>query len=310
MDREKGVARSRARPGPALAELYSHSRLSSFESCPKKFHYRYVEKIPSDTEGVEGFVGKRVHEVLERLYRATSRGRVPTLQQVVDRFHRTFDEQFDPVRVRIVRDQPAAWYRSYGARCLANYYREHYPFDGDETLGLEERVVFALDPDGAYRMNGIVDRIARTRRGAVEIHDFKTSQRVPSQAALDEDRQLALYQIGVSRRYPDAPISLVWHYLGCGAVRRSTRTPEQLDALRERTVELIDRIRAETDFEARPSPLCRWCEYADRCPAGPVRAAASARVADADRPVPAPPSERVAARTALPRAPVQLSLSL
>ena len=29
-------------------EIYSHSRLSSFEDCPKKFEFRYVLKVPSD----------------------------------------------------------------------------------------------------------------------------------------------------------------------------------------------------------------------------------------------------------------------
>ena len=29
----------------------------------------------------------------------------------------------------------------------------------------------------------------------------------------------------------------------------------------------IDRIRAETHFEPKTGPLCRWCEFADICPA-------------------------------------------
>ena len=40
-----------------LREVYSHSRLSSFEQCPQKFEYRYVLKLPSDSEGIEGFTG-------------------------------------------------------------------------------------------------------------------------------------------------------------------------------------------------------------------------------------------------------------
>ena len=33
-----------------MSPLYSHSRLSSFENCPKQFQFRYVLKIPSETE--------------------------------------------------------------------------------------------------------------------------------------------------------------------------------------------------------------------------------------------------------------------
>ena len=40
-----------------MAETYSHSRLSNFENCPLKFQYRYILKIPSETESIEAFVG-------------------------------------------------------------------------------------------------------------------------------------------------------------------------------------------------------------------------------------------------------------
>lgn len=252
-----------------MPELYSHSRLASFEDCPKKFHFRYILKIPREGESIEGFVGKRVHEVLERLYIATGRGHVPTLPQVLHRYRALFDEHFDAERVRIVRTEtPVEEYRANGERSLTHYYRRNYPFDGDETLGLEERVAFDLDDQGRYRMQGFVDRIARARDGAIEIHDYKTSRWVPSQEQLDEDRQLALYQIGVTEKHGnDSPVRLVWHYVFRNQVRISSRSPEQLAELRERTIALIDRIDGETDFEARPSNLCDWCEYNDICPA-------------------------------------------
>ena len=69
--------------------LYSHSRLSNFESCPRRFRYRYIDKIVVEAEGIEAFVGKRVHEILERLYHHVARhDRPPSLSQVLDRFHR------------------------------------------------------------------------------------------------------------------------------------------------------------------------------------------------------------------------------
>ena len=100
--------------------------------------------------------------------------------------------------------------------------------------------------------------MVRARDEAIEIHDFKTAQRVPRQQELDRDRQLALYQIGVAEKYgADRPIRLVWHYLlarpgahldaharGAGGAARAARSA------------LIDRIRAESVFEPRPGPLC------------------------------------------------------
>jgi putative RecB family exonuclease len=251
-----------------LPTVYSHSRLSCFEKCKKQFYYRYVEKRPVDTESIEAFVGKRVHEVIEKLNRFVERGVVPSLPKVLQRFRTDWEEQFQAERVRIVRaENPPEVYRENGEHCLGNHYRRNYPFDRDESLGIEQHVGFALDGDGRYRVRGIIDRVVRAADGAIEIHDYKTGRWVPSQQELDQDRQLALYQIGVETRYEGTAMRLVWHYLLRDQVRVSTRTPEQLEELRARTIELIDRIEAERDFEPQPSALCSWCEFNDVCPA-------------------------------------------
>ena len=253
--------------GSKAGPLYSHSRLSSFENCPKQFEFRYVQKIPSETEGVEAFVGKRVHEILERLYLFVGRGQIPGVEKVVDRYQKLWEETYDAERVRIVREgTPLSYYRQLGEDCLRGYYLRHYPFDEGETLGIEKRVVFPLDEAGQYRMQGIIDRISRAADGTIEIHDYKTGARVPSQRILDQDRQLALYQIGLSRLYGEVPFRLVWHYVAKNRTCTSDRTPEALEALRHSTIERIDEIQAATEFPARKIALCNWCEYKDRCP--------------------------------------------
>ena len=194
----------------SLLELYSHSRLKCFENCPKQFYYRYVLKLPQETESIEAFVGKRVHEVLERLYRFVGEGHLPSLPNVLNRYELMWEAEYDPEKVRIVREgTPLSFYQQHGTRCLEMYYRRHYPFDGDETLAVEEHVEFALDEAGEYPMQGFIDRVVGARDGALEIHDYKTGRYVPSQQALDEDRQLALYQLGVGDRYGrDRPVRL------------------------------------------------------------------------------------------------------
>ena len=251
-----------------MGTIYSHSRLSSFENCPKQFEFRYVLKIPSESESIEAFVGKRVHEILERLYLFVGRGQIPGVEKVVDRYQNLWDETYDGERVRIVRvGTPLSFYRELGEQCLRGYYVRHYPFDEDVTLGIEKRVIFPLDDAGEYRMQGIIDRISRARDGTIEVHDYKTSARVPSQKMLDQDRQLALYQIGLAAEYgEDVPFRLVWHYVAKNQTRTSTRTPEELARLRTSTIERIDEIQQTTEFPPRKIALCDWCEYKARCP--------------------------------------------
>jgi len=251
-----------------LGAVFSHSRLSSFENCRKQFEFRYIQKIPSETESIEAFVGKRVHEILERLYLFVGRGQIPSVEKVVDRYQKLWEDSYDADRVRIVREAtPLAYYRKLGESCIRGYYVRHYPFDDGETLDIEKRVIFALDQAGDYKMQGIIDRISRARDGSIEIHDYKTGARVPSQRVLDQDRQLALYQIGLTSRFgEDQRFRLVWHYVAKNRTHSSTRTPEALRALRDSTIARIDEIRSTTVFAPKKIALCAWCEYKSRCP--------------------------------------------
>jgi len=271
-----------------VQSTFSPSSLSCFENCPKQYHFRYVEPLDVDHEGIEAFVGKRVHEILERLYRFVADGLVPSLARVVWRYQQNFLAQFDAARVRIVREgTDADWYRAQGVRGLENYYRRHYPFDSDHTLGLEKPIRFDLDEDGRYALRGIIDRLVRARDGALEIHDFKTGRRVPPQDELDRDRQLGLYELGVREQLGESgEIRLVWHYVVPDQQRVSRRTPEQREALRERTLRSIDRIRAETEWTPRPSALCDWCEFRAHCPAF-----GGARPGPLPAPIPAEPGQ-------------------
>ena len=55
---------------------YSHSRLGTFESCPRKYWYAYIGKPEIETvDSVEAFLGTRVHESLEELYSRQMGGR-------------------------------------------------------------------------------------------------------------------------------------------------------------------------------------------------------------------------------------------
>ena len=51
-----------------ILERFSHSGIQSFKKCPAQFKYRYINQIYKKDEGIEAFLGKRVHESIEYLY--------------------------------------------------------------------------------------------------------------------------------------------------------------------------------------------------------------------------------------------------
>ncbi len=247
--------------------VYSPSRISTYESCPRQYRYRYIDRIPREEESIEAFLGSRVHEALNRLYRDLQLEKHPHLDELLNYYDTEWRRRWhDQVRI-VKRDRSIEDYKRLGERCLKDYHDAHKPFDRGQTLGLEHRVTSSLDPAGRYRIQGYIDRLVSVGSGRYEIHDYKTSGRLPVQGVLDADRQLALYQLGVQGTWPQAKeIELVWHYLAFGKELRSRRTPEALDRLKATTIALIDRIEADTEFKPIKSTLCHWCAYKDICP--------------------------------------------
>ena len=249
--------------------VYSHSRLSAFEKCPLQYRYRYLDRIKRDTQSIEAFLGNRVHDALEALYRDLLASKRPTLDEILALYHRSWEKSYSDKITIVKTDLTPEHYRKTGEECLAKYYRRHDPFDDGQTLGLEERVTLSLDEQGRYQLQGYIDRLVRQEQGVYEIHDYKTSSgRLPSDADLRADRQLTLYQMAVEKRFPDArEIRLVWYYLVFDQKKTSARTPREIEQHRKQTIGLIDTIEGTKDYPYRKSPLCSWCEYRDICPA-------------------------------------------
>jgi putative RecB family exonuclease len=246
--------------------LYSHSRITSFENCRLQFKYRYIDRIKRDVEGIEAFMGKLVHEVLDDLYADPGRARAAAPEVYGERFDRLWQERFGP-KVRVARDSMTpADYRATGRRCVESYFARHHPFDSGEVLGREERVEFAIDRQGRYRMQGFIDRLDKVGEDVLEIHDYKTGA-LPREGSLKHDRQLSLYEIALRQRYPKVgEVRQVWHYLAHDRTFVERRTLDDLRRVGQDTIAAIQTIEATASFPPRRSALCSWCEYQDMCP--------------------------------------------
>jgi RecB family exonuclease len=247
---------------------YSHSQLSTYETCPHKYKLSYIDRIETETEGIEAFMGSRVHDALEKLYRDLMKvDRLNTLGEILDFYEQSWEKNWKET-VQIVRkDYTAEDYRQQGRRCLAEYYRRYHPFEHGKTVGLEDYVTFPLDPEGNYLIRGYIDRLVLVGQSVLEIHDYKTSGKLPTQEEADSDRQLAFYQIGVEGRWKGIEeVRLVWHYLSFNTEILSARTPDGLNRVRQEALDLIQRIEADRSFVPKEGPLCGWCNYQAFCP--------------------------------------------
>ena len=249
--------------------IYSNSKLGMYEACPLKYKLRHIDKIQvPEEEGIEAFLGIRVHEALEKLYNDLSYSKLLTLKELLSYYNAEWDKNWNDSVVIRKKDYSSQNYKDTGIRCLKAYYEKYKPFNKATTMGSEVKLNFSLTKDERYKMTGYIDRLDKIKDGQYEIHDYKTSNSLPLQEHLDNDRQLALYDMGIRESFPDIKeVKLVWHYLTFDTEMSSKRTPEQIEDLRKKMIALIDTIEADTEFKHRESALYGWCEYPEYCPA-------------------------------------------
>ena len=111
-----------------MIDRFSHSGLSSYEKCPAQFRIRYIDRVAKQDEGIEAFMGKLVHEVLEWLY---NRENMEKSYITFDRLCQVYDEQWitkwhNNIYIADTRKK-SAFYYSIGKQCLSNYYSRYGP---------------------------------------------------------------------------------------------------------------------------------------------------------------------------------------
>jgi putative RecB family exonuclease len=246
---------------------YSHSQLSTYETCPHQYRLVYIEKIKTETEGIEAFMGSRVHDTLEKLYRDLKVTKLNTLEELLNFYHQSWEKNWNEMIQIIRKEYSAEDYRRLGEKCITDYYKRYFPFDQGRTLGLEENIYFPLEEEKGYWIRGFIDRLTLADNSILEIHDYKTSNRLPTQEGVNSDRQLAFYQMGVEGKWKDIrEVRLIWHYLSFDTEIQSARTPEELHRLRRETLELIQKIETDRHFLPKEGALCDWCDYQGFCP--------------------------------------------
>ena len=246
---------------------YSHSQLSTYENCPHQYKLAYIDRIETEAESIEAFMGSRVHDVLQKLYQDLKVTRKNSLDELLSLYHTLWEKNWNGV-IQIPRSQYSAEdYCRLGEKCISDYYKRYAPFDQGRTLGLEEYISFPLDEEKTYWIRGYIDRLTLVGDSILEIHDYKTSGRLPSEQAADSDRQLAFYQIGVEGKWKGIQeVRLIWHYLSFDREVQSSRTAEELRKVREDAMDLIHTIESDIQLPPKEGPLCDWCDYQRFCP--------------------------------------------
>ncbi len=250
-------------------EKYSITRLNTYRECPYKYKLQYIDRIEAPfVQNDNTFLGSMCHAALEWLYRERVNGVTHSEEELLAHYNALWDEGYDTERIKHADGQHTPdFFRLQGETVLSRYYWEFFVNDDTAVLGLETDDTLVLPDGNQFYIR--IDKLAY-RDGIYYVCDYKTDSRPKSQETADADEQLAMYALWVRRQFPNAKdVKLVWHMLkqtGDEATVTSSRTPEELEALEGRLVELIHTIETADEFPLGDRPRCNYCNYQPICP--------------------------------------------
>ena len=102
---------------------FSHSSLSTFRDCPRKFFYAKIARIRMDDvpEQIYTFLGSRFHEAMEYLYATGMSGSFPSLEAVLSRFDTLWSSSWeDSIQLPDDGSTGRDW-QDIGAQCIRQW---------------------------------------------------------------------------------------------------------------------------------------------------------------------------------------------
>jgi len=247
-------------------EYISASRVNCFQSCRRKFYFRYVAKLPS-VPSPALHVGKTVHSALQEWNQL----RWEKKPIDMDHLQRTFTEAWmspdDDISWATAEAEKKAHDQAWG---LVQAYLEHTPIPNEEPiLGVEVRAEANLP--GLPPIMGFIDLVRRPKEGGIVV-DFKTAAKTPTQGtcAFIHGTQLGIYSILYRESTGEKEAGLELHHLIKTKVPKVAITKidpitdhqtEQLHSLLHTYVEAVE----NEDYTPSPSFMCGSCEYFKEC---------------------------------------------
>lgn len=257
-----------AKPSPKSEKrplVLSYSQISTYQQCPLKYKFRYIERRPSKPSPHLA-LGNTVHDTLKDFHKEFDPKRA-NLEDLLSLYEKNWvAEGYES------KDQEEE-FRREGERMLKDYYQTAIK-NPNLPLHLEESFKFRI---GECEIWGRIDRIDRLSDGGWEIIDYKAGKRRIEEAGLeanlnpfevDENFQLSLYYLGCKEKFKKVPAKVSLYYLKYNQKLSATRRPEQLKDVERIVGKVASKIR-EKRFEAKRGPLCPWCDHKEICPASP-----------------------------------------
>ncbi len=260
--------------------VYSFSQTQTFIQCPRKYQYKYIDKIQEKEfeSSPDLILWHSVHAALERLYNQVNVFKIPTKDDLLMKFK----EQRDYEIAEATKEKPLEmkWeqtledYIRRGIHYVANYYDKYSPFENITVVATEASITFDLEEQKKFR--GFIDRLDKEWETFI-INDYKTNKNLPPESKEEYREQLTLYGLWVQQNYAKyfKNIKARLHYLHFDLMDEWEITDDLLATVTKKYTEIINDIELKKFeynmgntkvFEPKENNYCKYCEYYSLCP--------------------------------------------
>jgi DNA helicase-2/ATP-dependent DNA helicase PcrA len=264
---EQALARNQPRPEPRpgperpLADdetlLLSYRQVDDYETCPLKYRYLHVLKVPLPTH--HGLVyGHAVHEAVRQLFEARLSGRPFSEDDLVAAFKAAWVSEGFLSRTHEEQRLAA------GEASLRRFFREEAQGPWSPST-VEQDFAFYVDRN---KVLGRYDLVLE-KDGHATIVDFKTGDVPTEKKAVERARdslQLDVYALAYLRTKGRLPDRVELRFLESGLAAGRTPTRDDVEQAEARIRAAGQAIRRR-EFPARPTfTACGQCPFRDICP--------------------------------------------
>ena len=254
---------------PVVRDYLSYSAVRTFQSCPLKYRFRYVDGLEEECVSASLVFGSAIHAAVEFYFTEHLSGApLPELDTLLDVYQESWRERTD-VTIELGASETSDSLHDLADRMLRKFLTSELAHPEGRIIGIEEEFRGVLIP-GLPDLLGYVDLLLETD-DAIVIRDFKTSRSLWSPQQADEQSdQLLLYADLVHQVIPGKSLRLQF------AVMTKARDPKvqlleasfhqsKLDRTK-RVVQTVWSAIQAGHFYPSPSPLqCPSCGYRRQC---------------------------------------------
>ncbi|MDO8886480.1 PD-(D/E)XK nuclease family protein [Candidatus Oleimmundimicrobium sp.] len=240
--------------------ILSYSSISTYQNCPLSYKFAYLDKLPRKKSPALSF-GSTIHKALYYFYNVPTPN-PPSLEELLSFMHKNWLS-----RGYLNKSEESA-YKEHAEHILTNFYRSNID-SFSLPVAIEYRFQIKLDEKlssgETCLLSGVIDKVERTPDGKLEIVDYKTGKKLPSQSNVNNDLQLSMYYFAVKETWQIEPEKLTLYFVVPNMKISTIRKPEDIQKIKNLILKVAENIN-KGNFKPTENALCPWCDFQIYCP--------------------------------------------